>query len=77
MTFFLHQGGVVMSSQIKHTHSHQDKKKIKIYYYYVKILLMIFLRSLSFLLIFNKGSYRVRTNWQTAYFHQSSLLGKA
>ena len=24
MTFSLHQGGVVMSSQIKHTHSHQD-----------------------------------------------------
>ena len=24
MTFFLHQGGVVMSSQVKHTHSHQD-----------------------------------------------------
>ena len=24
MTFPLHQGGVVMSSQIKHTHSHQD-----------------------------------------------------
>ena len=26
MTFSLHQGGVVMSSQVKHTHSHQDKK---------------------------------------------------
>ena len=24
MTFSLHQGGVVMSSQVKHTHSHQD-----------------------------------------------------
>ena len=24
MTFSLHQGGVVMSSHIKHTHSHQD-----------------------------------------------------
>ena len=24
MTFSQHQGGVVMSSQIKHTHSHQD-----------------------------------------------------
>ena len=24
MTFSLHEGGVVMSSQIKHTHSHQD-----------------------------------------------------
>ena len=24
MTFPLHQGGVVMSSQIKHRHSHQD-----------------------------------------------------
>ena len=24
MTFSLHQGGVVMSSQIKHTHSNQD-----------------------------------------------------
>ena len=24
VTFSLHQGGVVMSSQIKHTHSHQD-----------------------------------------------------
>ena len=24
MTFSLHQGGVVMSSQIKNTHSHQD-----------------------------------------------------
>ena len=23
-TFSLHQGGVVISSQIKHTHSHQD-----------------------------------------------------
>ena len=24
MTFSLHKGGVVMSSQIKHTHSHED-----------------------------------------------------
>ena len=24
MTFSLHQGGVVMSSQVKHTHSYQD-----------------------------------------------------
>ena len=24
MTFSLHQRGVVMSSQLKHTHSHQD-----------------------------------------------------
>ena len=24
MTFSLHQGGVVMSRQVKHTHSHQD-----------------------------------------------------
>ena len=24
MTFSLHQGGVVMSSQVKHKHSHQD-----------------------------------------------------
>ena len=27
MTVSLHQGGVVMSSQIKHTHSHQDTPK--------------------------------------------------
>ena len=26
MTLSLHQGGVVMSSQIKHTHSHQDTR---------------------------------------------------
>ena len=24
MTFSLHKGGVVMSSQVKHTHSHHD-----------------------------------------------------
>ena len=29
MTFSLHQGGVVMSSQVKHTHSHQDQSTLK------------------------------------------------
>ena len=30
MTFSLHQGEVVMSSQVKHTHSHQDTQSIHI-----------------------------------------------
>ena len=33
MTFSLHQGGVVMSSQIKHTHNHQDTRIVSNIYY--------------------------------------------
>ena len=38
MTFFLHQGGVVMSSQIKHTHSHQDSTIIPSYRHFLAFI---------------------------------------